>query len=196
MNGGRTPERPRLEPLAPQQWPPEMREALAALEPPDPRHPRPVREGRPKARNALGTLARYPALTRAYHTFNGHVLFASTLSVRQRELLVLRVAVLRHCEYEHAQHAVLAADAGISPEEVARVADGPQAAGWSPLERAMLAAVDELIADAAVADGTWAALAEELDEHQLMDLVFTVGAYEVLAMAFRSFGVQLDDDLR
>ncbi len=192
----RTPERPRLEPLPPRQWPPEMRDALAALDPPDRRHPRPVREGRPKGLNALGTFARYPALTRAYHTFNGHVLFASTLSPRQRELLVLRVAVLRDCEYEHAQHSVLAQDAGLSPEEVARVAEGPSAPGWSPLERAMLAAADELVGEAAISDGTWAALADELDERQLMDLVFTVGAYEILAMAFRSFGVQLDDDLR
>ncbi len=28
-----------------------------------------------------------------------------------------------------------------------------------------------------------------------MDLVFTVGAYDLLAMAMRSFGVELDDDL-
>jgi hypothetical protein len=35
-------------------------------------------------------------------------------------------------------------------------------------------------------------LAGELDDQQLMDVVFTVGAYEVLAMAFRSFGVELD----
>ena len=29
-----------------------------------------------------------------------------------------------------------------------------------------------------------------------MDLVFTVGAYDLLAMALRSFGVELDDDLQ
>ena len=28
-----------------------------------------------------------------------------------------------------------------------------------------------------------------------MDVVFTVGAYEILAMAFKSFGVELDADL-
>jgi len=39
-------------------------------------------------------------------------------------------------------------------------------------------------------------LAGELDDQQLMDLVFTVGAYEVVAMACRSFGIELDDDLR
>jgi hypothetical protein len=39
-------------------------------------------------------------------------------------------------------------------------------------------------------------LAAGLDVEQLMDLVFTVGAYDLLAMAFRSFDVQLDDDLK
>ncbi len=29
-----------------------------------------------------------------------------------------------------------------------------------------------------------------------MDVVFTVGSYDLLAMAFRSFGVELDDDLK
>jgi hypothetical protein len=28
-----------------------------------------------------------------------------------------------------------------------------------------------------------------------MDLVLTVGAYDLLAMAFKSFGVELDEDL-
>jgi alkylhydroperoxidase family enzyme len=173
-----------------------MRDALAAMRPPEPRHPFPKQDGRPKGLNALGTLARHPALTRAFNTFNGHVLFATTLSPRQRELLVLRVAADRGARYEWVQHAVLASDAGVTREEVDRVAEGPDAAGWSSLERAMLRAVDELVASAKIADETWAVLAGELDEQQLMDLVFTVGAYDLLAMAFRSFGVQLDDDLQ
>jgi alkylhydroperoxidase family enzyme len=134
-------------------------------------------------------------LARAFFTFNGHVLFASTLSARQRELLVLRVATLRRSRYEWAQHVLLAGDAGLTGEEVARIAEGPDAPGWSTLERAMLAGVDELVGDGEVADATWTVLARELDERQLMDLVFTVGAYEVVAMAFRSFGIELDEDL-
>jgi alkylhydroperoxidase family enzyme len=174
-----------------------MREALAALRPADPTHPLPPRRAdRPKALNALGTLAHHPALTRAYHGFNGHVLFSSTLTPRQRELLVLRVAAVRGSEYEWAQHVVLAGDAGLEPEEIERVAAGPDAPGWSPVERALVAAADELVADALISDATWDVLAAELDDRQLMDLVFTVGAYDLLAMAFRTFGVELDDDLR
>jgi alkylhydroperoxidase family enzyme len=191
-----SPDRPRIRPLAPADWPDGMRDALAALRPPEPRHPLPERGGdRPKGLNVLGTLARHPALARAFHTFNGHILFATTLSVRQRELLVLRVAAVRRAEYEWAQHAVLAADAGITGDEVARLREGPDAPGWAPLEAAMVRAVDELLADATITDATWDLLAGELDEQQLIDLVFTVGAYDALAMAFRSFGVELDADL-
>jgi alkylhydroperoxidase family enzyme len=191
------PSEPRLKPLAPSDWPEGMRAALAALRPPEPRHPFPRRDSnRPKGLNALGLLALHPALTTAYHTFNGHILFGTTLTVRQRELLVLRVAALRNAEYEWEQHAVLAGDAGIDPDEVDRVAEGPDAPGWSPLEAALVRAVDELLADALITDATWGMLAAEFDHQQLMDLVFTVGAYDALAMAFRTFGVQLDDDLR
>ncbi len=186
----------RLTPLPPRQWPDAMRDALAALRPADARHPRPATEGRPKALNALGTLALHPDLTKAFNTFNGYILFSSTLTPRQRELLVLRVAAVRNSTYEWEQHRVLAGDAGLDEDEVARIAEGPGAPGWSPLDRAMLSAVDELIGGGEIADATWQFLAGELDEQQLMDLVFTVGAYEILALAFRSFGIELDDDLR
>ncbi len=84
----------------------EMRAALAALRPAESRHPLPQTKDRPKALNALGTLARHPALTAAFNTFNGYILFASTLTPRQRELLVLRVATLRGSAYEWEQHRV------------------------------------------------------------------------------------------
>ena len=187
---------PRIPPLPPDEWPEAMRDALAALRPANPRHPLPVRNpDRPKGLNALGTLAQHPELTTAFHTFNGHILFGSSITPRQRELLVLRVATLRQAEYEWAQHVVLAGDAGITDEEVERVVEGPDADGWSPFEAALVRAADELVADAVVSDGTWAVLAAGLDDAQLMDVVFTVGAYEIVAMAFKSFGVELDADL-
>lgn len=180
----------RLTPLPPGSWPAEMREALAPLRPPTPRS-----AGQPKGLNALGTFARHPALMRAYHVFVGQLLYASSLTSRQRELVILRVAAVRGADYEWAQHVVLATEAGISREEMVAVSGDGQLAGWPPLETALLAAVDELLADARISDATWRSLSAELSEHQLFDLVFTVGAYDVLAMALRSFGVPLDDDL-
>ncbi len=188
-----TPESPRLTPLRPSEWSAAAGEALAPLLPPT---GRPKGEGRPKGLNALGVLARYPELSRAYNTFSGQVMYGSTLSARHRELLVLRVAAVRDAEYQWRQHVASASDNEVDADEVARVAVGPDAPGWSDVERALLRAVDELLGDALIADETWSVLAGALEEQQLMDVVFTVGAYDVLAMALRSFGVPLDDDLR
>jgi alkylhydroperoxidase family enzyme len=186
----------RLTPIPVDAWPPEMREVIAAQRPPNPRHPYPPRDpSRPQGRNVLGLLAHYPGLSTAYHHLIGHLLWATTLTVRQRELLILRVAHLREAPYEWAQHAFLASEAGLSPEEVARVRTGGEAEGWEPLERALLGAVDDLIADARIGEQTYGVLSAELDTQQMMDLVFTVGAYETLAMAMRTFDLELDDDL-
>lgn len=168
-----------------------MRDALAPMKPPTPRT-----EGQPKGLNVLGTFAHHPALTAAFMTFNAHVLNASTLSPRQRELVVLRVAALRDSTYEWEQHALIAADCGIDAAEVARVAGGPDEPGWDPLEQAMLRAVDELVRDATISDATWGVLRGDLDNLQVLDLIFTVGAYDVLAMALRVCGTPLDDDLK
>lgn len=187
---------PRLVPLAPGEWPAEMRDALAALRPPKPRHPMPERrDDRPKGLNVLGLLAHHPELTSAFHTFTGHVLFATTLSLRQRELLILRVAALRDAEYEWLQHKVIGGDVGLTPDEIGRVVEGPDADGWDALEFALVRAVDELVADARIAEETYAELSGALSPQQLLDLVFTVGAYDALAMAMRTFDVEVDADL-
>ncbi len=188
---------PRVPPLPPREWPPEMRQALAPLRPENPRRPLPPRDdARPKGLAVLGMLAHHPELTHAWNVFNGHVLFASTIEPRERELLVLRTAAVRGASYEWAQHVVQGADAGLSADEVARVIVGPDALGWDALDRALLVAVDELIADARIGDATWATLSAAFDTRQMMDIIFTVGAYELLAMMMRTAGIQLDDDLR
>jgi AhpD family alkylhydroperoxidase len=149
----------------------------------------------PSGANLFGTLAHSPALTMAYLAFNGHLLNRSTLPARWRELLILRVAHVRRCDYEWAQHVPLADSLGYSSAEIGRIAEGPAAAGWSPVERALLTAADELIADGTVGEQAWKVLAEELDVRQLLDVVFVVGTYGMLAMAMRAFGVEPDDDL-
>src|SRR5262249_22288144 len=137
----------------------------------------------------------HPALATAYHHFVGHLLYGTTLTDRQRELVILRVAAARGADYEWGQHVVLGQEAGLTKEEIGAIKRG-EASSFSALDAAILMAVDELVADAAITEATWTALAEHLDEKQLLDLIFTVGGYETLAMAMRSCEMPLDDDLR
>lgn len=186
----------RVDPIRPKEWPPQMREALAAMNPPVRRHPPLPTEGRPKGLNVLGALAYHPELAHAFFTFNGHLLSATSLTPRQRELLILRTAVLRQSEYEWAQHVIIAGDVGISRDEVAQIAWGPDFSLWSEADAALLRTADELVADGIIGDATWATLNAHLSTQQILDVIFTVGAYETLGWMLRSFGVELDEDVR
>ena len=120
---------------------------------PDAKHQLPRRKGGPKGLNVLGTLAHHPALMHAYHAFNGHILSSSTLTPRERELLILRVGRVRDADYEWEQHVVLAGERGHRRRgDRARPPTGADAPGWSAHDAAMLRAVDELVADAMVSD--------------------------------------------
>jgi len=110
-------------------------------------------------------------------------------------MITVRVSWLRRGEYEWAQHVRMARAAGMSDAEIDAISAGPDSAVWGARDAAMLRSVDEIVADRHVSDETWKLLAEYLDRKQLMDLVFTIGAYDLLAMAFNTFGLQLDPGL-
>lgn len=174
----------RLGPLPADQWDDEVCRALAGMLPAERRNPA-------GAGTALATLARHPDLAKAFLRFNVHLLFSSTLPERLRELAILRVAHRRGCAYEWAHHVTIGQAAGLSSADIEDLQHG---AATDPLDRAVLTAVDELDALSNLSDATWAALGEHLDDRQRMDLVFTVGCYSLLAMAFNTFGVELEDE--
>ncbi len=140
--------------------------------------------------NVTATIAQHPELAKAWLPLARHVLGASTLPPRDRELLILRIGWLCQAEYEWGHHAALGRRSGLADDEIQRIAKGPEAKGWSPHDRALLTAVDELHRDARVGDGTWAVLAAGYSTQQMIDLVFTVGQYNLVSMALRSFGVE------
>ena len=107
---------PRVQPIPPREWPAGMAQALAAAyRPTNPRHPpSPLDPESPKGLNAMGVLAYHPELTAAYNNLISHALYFTTITTRQRELLILRVAHLRQSPYEWAQHVYQAGVVGIT----------------------------------------------------------------------------------
>jgi len=144
--------------------------------------------------NIFRVMMNHPDLTRRWTVFAGHVLRKQTLSVRDRELLILRIGWLNQAEYEWAQHVEIAKRGGITEAEIERVKAGP-AAGWNTHEAALLQAADDLYESSVVSDRTWAALAAKYSTEQMMDVVFTIGQYNLVSWALNSFGVPLDDFL-
>ncbi|HEX4431181.1 MAG TPA: carboxymuconolactone decarboxylase family protein [Frankiaceae bacterium] len=145
--------------------------------------------------NAITTFMHHPALTGPWLNYNAQLLQRPALDPRHRELVVLRVAWRAKAEYEWVQHIRLAKRYGITPEEIEAITRGSSGAEWSALEADLLTATDELLDGFRVSDETWKRLAEHLDVKQMLELLFVVGTYTTLAMAFNSLGVQLDPEL-
>ena len=138
------------------------------------------------------TLARHPGLFRRWLRFAGALMPGGRLPRPDTELLILRVAANCECEYEWLHHERIAGAAGLSAADVERVREGPDAAGWSERQAALLRAADELHAGRTISDPLWSELSALLDEPELIELCMLVGHYEMLATTIATLRVQPD----
>jgi 4-carboxymuconolactone decarboxylase len=174
-------DQPRIPPLPQSEWDDETREMLKSL----------PSDGR--VYNIFSTLARHPKLLKRWLVFGNHILAKSSLPPREREIIILRMGWSCGAEYEWAHHVAIGKQAGLSAQEIQRVAAGPDAPGWEPFEAVLLRAVDELNADCRIGDSTWKALATRYNTEQILDLLFTAGQYRLVSMALNSIGVRLEE---
>jgi len=147
--------------------------------------------------NVLGvwsTCANSPALCNAWLEFTDYLLQESTLPIRDRELLILRIGYLNQGAYEWAAHRGLALSVGISEQELRAITIGSTDPRWSEWDASLLRAAEELHQNALVSDETWAELSTRYTKRQMMETVFTVGQYNMVAMYLNSLGVQFEED--
>ena len=142
--------------------------------------------------NLFLTLGRHPGLFRGWLRFAGRLMPRGKLPRRETELVILRVSHLRKCRYEHDHHVQLGRRAGLTDADLARVEEGPAAAGWTPREQAILQGTDELVSANDITDETWARLSGALHTRELIELVLLVGHYGMLATAIATLRIQPD----
>jgi alkylhydroperoxidase family enzyme len=174
---------PRIPPLAAEGRDPKTAELLDAL-----------RGFNGTELNIFATLAHHPRLLKRWSAFGGALLYGGALPARERELLILRTGYLCRAPYEWGQHVPIGNAAGLTDEEIARVARGPDDDGWPEEDATVLRAADELHADSRIGDATWAALAARWDEQQLIEVCMVVGQYHLVAMTLNSLGVEPETD--
>ena len=150
---------------------------------------------RGKVPNIFLTLAHHEKLAKRWLVFANHVLKKSTLKAIDREILILRIGWLCESGYEWAQHELIASEVGLSSKKIQALKVGESDPCWDERQRLLLRATDELYSDAFISTPTWEGLTTYYTTQQMMDLVFTVGQYNLVSMALNSFGVQLDEDL-
>ena len=194
----RSPRSQRLPPLSTDEWSPEVRQLLggtrarvAALEG-DEQAEQPDASRQPKTLNILRTIAHHPRLLGPFLGFATALAQDGELSRRDSELLALRTSWNCQSEFEWGHHVEYGRVAGLTEAEIARITRGPEASGWSPEDRALLRAADQLHARQQIEDTTWQALAARYAPAQLVEIPFVVGQYTMLSMVASSTGVELE----
>jgi len=170
--------RGRLSPLRPEEWDASLASLLEGVKAP---------------LNIHNVIARNPVLMRNYVDFRNHVVTHSSLTARQRELIILRVAHQTGCAYEWDHHVVRGRDAGLSDDEIRRVREGAGAQGWAADEALLIGAVDDMLSHTQIVPDRWAAMCEAFDDNQLLDTFFTIGTYMIMSTILKTARVPHED---
>lgn len=109
-----------------------------------------------------------------------------------REIVIARVCARAGCRYEWGVHAAVYAGAvGLTQEQlVATVHGGPDSPVWSPHQRILVRAVDELHDTAQLSDATWDSL--EYSTAQWVELLVLNGWYRMIS--YVANGLRIEDE--
>ncbi|MFZ0832408.1 MAG: carboxymuconolactone decarboxylase family protein [Mycobacterium sp.] len=140
-------------------------------------------------------LLNHPALARRINDLLATMLWHGSLDTRVRELVIMRIGWLTASDYEWTQHWRVAQGLGVSAEDLVGVRDWKSYNGFGSLERAVLAAVDDVVRSGAVSADAWTACERELgaDPAVLVELVTAIGAWRMMATILHSLAVPLED---
>jgi alkylhydroperoxidase family enzyme len=124
-----------------------------------------------------------------------HLLSTSTLPVKQRQIAIMRTAWLCDAAYMWSSHLNTSMLFGLDPAMFGPIQNGAEDPYFSDFEGVVVAATDELVTRHEVGEASWNLLMAEWDNQQMLDFLFTVGAYVLTAGVMRSTGVERDQHL-
>lgn len=143
--------------------------------------------------NIYKTLAHHVDLYNRWSPLGQFLLNGSSITPRHREIAMLRMGWLCQSPYEWSQHARIAKTVGMTDAELHRIAEGPDAPGWSDIDRAVITMADELRYDTMISDKTWAELRKVYSDQQVMELLYTSAQYQLVSMALNTLGIQIEE---
>ena len=131
-----------------------------------------------------------PALANAWFDLNQAVRYGTEIDGQNRELAVIRVAILNDVEYVQRAHGpAYALKEGLTPEQVAAIADWQSSPLFSPAQRALLAYTDAMTREIDVPDAVFAEARRHFSERQMVELSMLIGAYNMLTRFLKALKV-------
>jgi alkylhydroperoxidase family enzyme len=143
----------------------------------------------------LRTFAHHPQLANAFSPLNIHLLSSNTLPVKQRQIAIMRTAWITKAVYMWSSHLQTSVTCGLSPEMYGPIQRGADDPYFTDFERSVIRATEDLVNDHKISDANWNALMAEWNERQMLDFLFTVGCYVMVAGVMRSTRAERQQDL-
>ncbi len=128
----------------------------------------------------------HPEMYKVRLEYTTQRLKAMTLPLRDQELIILRAAWLCQAPFSWGEHVAMGKRAGVTPEEIERLALDSLSPDWNERDGAIVQACDDLHYDAMVSDDTWVKLEKYLDEKQLLEVLMVNGIYHENAYMYSS----------
>lgn len=141
--------------------------------------------------DSVATMLRHPNLYRAQIEFVVQRTKASVVVPRDLELVILRTAWLCRSDYAWGEHVNFGKKAGVTTDEIEWLTQGSAAPGWNQRDRALNRLAEELHATAFVSDETWAVIAANFTEQQIIELLVMIGSYHEVAYLYNAMRVRL-----
>ena len=106
----------------------------------------------------------------------------SPVSLREREIAILRVTANKDCEYEWGVHvAAFSQAAGLTQEQVVATRKSDHEAGcWTSEESLLIKCIDELCTHAKIQDETYAQFQEQWNLEQQLELLALCDNYHIV----------------
>jgi len=139
----------------------------------------------------FATLGQHKLLFQIWFLF-GAILYAGRLPRPDTELVILRVAHLRNCEYELQQHRRFGARRGVPEDVQEKIFAWPHSEGLSPRRQALLTATDEFVLKRTIDRDTWELLSRYLNTRQVIEFCLLAAQYDGLAATISALRIPLD----
>lgn len=177
---------PRLAPVPREGWTQQIREFFAIME-----GPHTLEQG--TRFTAQAVMANHPELATEWARYNRFVARDLDLPDTLREIAILRTAWNLQAGYEWYQHRIIARRCGLSEAQLEAVKQGEGAAIWEDRERFIIRAADEICANAEASAETVESLLQHFGKRQLLEILWTIGTYGMLAWIFNSLRMPIEE---
>ena len=114
------------------------------------------------------------------------------LTVREQELVILRMGVLYRSEYVWKHHVKVGREFGIDDAELDAIRQGSYASLPVARERALLELTDAFVNDRSLSPELWKRTRDVLDSQDFVDLISLVSQYVLFALTNVCIQVQLE----